>query len=167
MARRQSLMNAIARARNCKIAAGAGESSAGRSGVTRFVLADGSVQEAMITGELKRADIPAANLVSIEIGTNVTSIGSSAFSGCRSLTGVAIPDSVTSVGENAFRGCLGLTGVAIPDSVTSIGNQAFYNCSGLTGVAIPDSVTSVGEGAFSGCSGLNSVTFDGTTVPIG
>ena len=68
-------MNAIARARNRKTDVGAGESSAGRSGATRFVFTDGSAQEVMITGELKRTDIPAGDLVSVEIGTNVTSIG--------------------------------------------------------------------------------------------
>ena len=35
-------------------------------------------------------------------GLPVTSIGSGAFSGCRSLTSVTIPDSVTSIGEYAF-----------------------------------------------------------------
>ena len=65
---------------------------------------------------------------------SVTSIGSSAFSGCTSLTSLTIPDSVTSIGKYAFRGCTSLTSVTIPNSVTSIGDYAFENCTNLTKV---------------------------------
>ncbi|MBO5706163.1 MAG: leucine-rich repeat domain-containing protein [Bacteroidaceae bacterium] len=61
---------------------------------------------------------------------------------------VTIPNSVTSIGTSAFFGCKGLTSVTIPNSVTSIGYQAFMNCSGLTSVTIPNSVTSIGLYAF-------------------
>ena len=37
---------------------------------------------------------------------SVTSIGSDAFWGCRSLTSVTIPNSVTSIGDNAFARCI-------------------------------------------------------------
>ena len=46
----------------------------------------------------------------------------------------AIPDSVTSIGGSAFEGCRSLISVTIPDSVTSIGGDAFYNCTSLTDV---------------------------------
>ena len=82
---------------------------------------------------------------------SVTSIGSDAFWGCRSLTSVTIPNSVTSIGDYAFWGCRSLTSVTIPNSVTSIGDWAFYECSSLTSVTIPNSVTSIGEGAFWYC----------------
>ena len=81
-----------------------------------------------------------------------TSIPSSAFSGCESLTSITIPDSVTSIGYRAFYNCSGLTSITIPDSVTSIGDGAFYNCSGLTSITIPF----VGEKA----DGTGSTSFD-------
>lgn len=88
----------------------------------------------------------------------MTSIGSSAFSGCSGLTSVTIGNSVTSIYNSAFSGCAKLTEITIPDSVTSIGDYAFYGCSGLTSITIPDSVTSIGSSALSGCSALESVT---------
>ena len=98
---------------------------------------------------------------------SVTSIGSSAFRGCSSLTSVTIPDSVTSIGSSAFRDCSGLTSVIIGNSVTSIDDSAFIGCSGLTSVTIPDSVTSIGDSAFMDCSGLTSVIIGNSVTSIG
>ena len=79
-------------------------------------------------------------------------------------TSYTIPDSVTSIGSDAFSGCKSLTSVTIPDGVTSIGGSAFYNCS-LTSVTIPDSVTSIGGSAFYNCSSLKEVYCKPTTPP--
>ena len=65
--------------------------------------------------------------------------------------------SVTSIGNSAFEGCKALTSVTIPNSVTSIGGYAFQYCSGLTSVTIGSGVTSIGEVAFDGCYGLKKV----------
>ncbi len=97
----------------------------------------------------------------------ITSIGESAFLGCRGMTELTLPNSVTSIGDCAFYGCSGLTELTLPNIVTSIGDCAFYGCSGLTELTLPNSVRSIGDGAFSGCSGLTELTLPNIVTSIG
>ena len=129
------------------------------------------VQEAnednVVDGSLAPAANVVARLVSVVIPDSVTSIGESAFSGCKGLTSVTIGNGVTSIGSDAFAGCTRLTSVTIGNSVTSIGSDAFAGCTGLTSVTIGNSVESIGSYAFSGCTGLTSVTIPDSVTSIG
>ena len=59
-----------------------------------------------IVGELTDESIPnKSDVIVVEIGSHVTSIGEKAFFICDNLTSVTIPDSVTSIGEYAFGVC--------------------------------------------------------------
>jgi len=58
----------------------------------------------------------------IETATNTL------IAGCKN---TIIPNSVTSIGSSAFALCTSLTSVTIPNSVTSIGDEAFQWCSAL------------------------------------
>ena len=81
------------------------------------------------------------------IPSSVTTIGESAFQGCRSLTSIIIPSSVTSMKDWAFAGCRSLTSVTIPSSITSIVGSMFAGCSSLTNITLSRR-TRVGEGTF-------------------
>ena len=96
----------------------------------------------------------------------ITSIGESAFLGCRGMTELTLPNSVTSIGESAFKGCSGLTELTLPNSVTSIGTGTFADCSGMTELTLPDSVASIGDGAFICCSDLSKITSLAEIPPV-
>ena len=133
--------------------------------------------------------------------TNVKVIAEDAFDDCTNLASITIPDSVTSIGSSAFTGCSSLEKVNITDIdawamidfanssanplyygaelylngelvtqvtlsiATSIGSSAFSGCSGLTEIVIPEGVTSIGNYAFWGCSSLTTMTVLPTTPP--
>ena len=116
---------------------------------TKITFTDGTSQEYDWSGEINQQTMIDAGLYSggpiwikepqtIEIGTNVMSIG-----------------------FQAFQFCMALTSVLIPDSVTIIRDGVFYYCQSMGSVTIPDSVTSIGDFAFDGCTGLASMTFSG------
>ena len=100
------------------------------------------------------------------IPDSVTSIGESAFSGCRSLTDIVIPDSVSSIGDRAFAVCRSLTDIVIPDSVSCIGKFAFHWCDSLKSLVIPGGVTSIGDCAFWGCRSLKSLVIPESVVNL-
>ena len=106
-------------------------------------------------------------LQAVEIGMNVTSIGSYAFNRCYSLSSIVIPDGVTSIGAYAFDYCYSLSSIVIPDGVTSIGNYAFDYCYSLSSIVIPDSVTSIGTYAFGRCHSLSSIVIPDGVTSIG
>ena len=141
-----------------------------------------------------------ANLSTYNINAQTKYIGYMAFYGCQRLSSITIPDSVTSIGSSAFNACPSLTSVnylgtieqwcgitfgdysanplyyinelylygelvedlVIPSTVTEIKDYAFYNCDSITSVTIPDSVTSIGYDAFYSCYSLSSVNYLGT-----
>ena len=118
------------------------------------------------------------NLKTLIIPEGVTSIKSSAFEGCSSLTSVTIPSSVTSIGEDAFEGCSSLTSFvvdsanqhysAINDLLCSKDGKTLVACpGGLTSVTIPEGVTSIGDEAFRDCLSLTSVTIPSSVTIIG
>ncbi len=83
--------------------------------------------------------------------------GKTLYYGCKN---TVIPTTVTTIQSSAFHGCSSLTEITIPSSVTSIRDFAFYG-TGLTSINIPSSVVSIYRQAFVS-SKLTSVTFEDT-----
>ena len=88
-----------------------------------------------------------------------TSYNDGAFNYKTTLKSVDLPSNITSIGSYAFYACSGLTSIDLSrcTSLTSIGERAFNSCSGLTCIVIPLSVTSIGQSAFSNCYALAEV----------
>jgi len=88
----------------------------------------------------------------------LTSIGSSAFNGCSSMTSDLINASnVTSLGAYAFYLCSGIENIRLGGC--PIPNYAFTRCTSLQSVTFQNisQVTSVGGMAFAGCTNLKKV----------
>ena len=120
-----------------------------------------------ITSIGESAFLGCRGMTELILPNSVTSIGNAAFVDCSGLTELILPNSVTSIGDSAFEGCSGLTELILPSSVTSIGDYAFYGCSGLTELTLPNGVRSIGDSAFSGCSGLTELTLPNGVTSIG
>ncbi len=98
------------------------------------------------------------------IPDSVTSIGTSAFCDCSSLSSLIIPDSVTNIGTCAFMYCTSLTSITVGNSLTTIYHSAFYGCASLTSITIPKSVTTIGDATFYGCTALETIDVDTDNV---
>ena len=95
-----------------------------------------SSAECDASSAITRNEITKTDLVSVEIGDCVTSIGDEAFTMYSSLTSCTIGNSVTSIGDSAFYGCTSLTSCTIGSGVTSIVDLAFRNCTSLTSITV-------------------------------
>lgn len=94
-------------------------------------------------------------ITSITIDYGVTSIGTSAFTGCSNVQQINIPDSVEHIDPYAFSFCNGLHTVKLPASLTLISEELFAECANLKNIDIPDTVTEIGANAFSKCTAFS------------
>ena len=98
----------------------------------------------------------------IPTDSSVTSIGNSAFYGCKKLESITIPKNITSIGNTAFAFCSALKNVVFEEGVSSIGISAFDSCYELSTVTIPKSLTFVADQAFYGCGISVNVYYTGS-----
>ena len=131
---------------------------------------------------------------SLELGSNVTSIGRSSFGANYNLKKLHIlGNSGTVIGGDAFWNCSALTEVIIDNASSINGSQstsygsfgystniervtignvsswdyAFYGRTKISSVTLSNGCTNVGQGTFSGCISLSNVDFPNTLRSIG
>ena len=118
-------------------------------------------------------------LKKISITKNITSIGITPFSSCKSLETIKVSVnnkkycSVNGILYNKEKSTLICCPesekiiIDIPNTVTSIADYAFYNHSSIKTITLPNSITNIGQSAFQGCSSLTSVTLPNSITDIG
>jgi len=104
-------------------------------------------------------------LTSINLPESVTSIGTEAFSNCKSLISITIPSNVAIIDALSFDSCDSLQSITFSGDVSSIGAFAFDRCSHLKFINLPGSVSSIGISAFTRCTNLESVSYLGDADP--
>ena len=95
-----------------------------------------------------------SKIVSVVMPTTVTSIGASAFYGCKDLSEVTNLENVTTIGEEAFYNCSSLNGLPAMNFLKKIEKNAFYGCTNLKMLPEMTSLEYIGESAFANCSRL-------------
>lgn len=98
----------------------------------------------------------------VGFGSNIKLIGASAFDTCEMLTSIVIPDSVEVIGDYAFNYCTNMSEVKIGKSVRTIGDSAFRNCIRIKILELPGTVESIGSYGFADCIVLTLVYYGGT-----
>ena len=103
---------------------------------------------------------------SVIIGSNVRTIGESAFMNCEQLVSLTFAQNanLAEIGAYAFYGSY-LSELVLPDSVTALGAMAFANCPLLADVTISASLENMGERVFLNDTRLMRVEFrEGASV---
>lgn len=95
------------------------------------------------------------------IPDNVTSIGSGAFVGCRSITSVTIPSSVKNVGKGAFIGCNNIELIIFDEGTTAIQADLFESSSKIKKIYIPKSITVIYNNAFAKANNITDIYYGG------
>ncbi len=98
------------------------------------------------------------SLESVNLSSNLATIGVGAFYDCDKLTSIEIPDGISELPNSLFNGSDILSNVVLSDSLMSIGEKVFYNVPEMTQLEIPGTVTSIDPTAFDN-SGITDIYY--------
>lgn len=154
---------------------------------------DGTTREYDFKGEMTIEDKNSIedfdDVLSISVGSNVTSLGESVFDHDTELSFVfmqeglktirekafwfsglkraEIPEGVETIEWAAFSCCENMKVLTLPDSLTSIGEHAFDDALKLKKLVIPKGLTKIPDYAFDHCESLTSLTLHDNITEIG
>jgi len=155
-----------------------------------------------IKKEMAVLQFPAGKEGDYVIPDNSTAICSYAFEGSQKLLSVTLPKNVSSIGTSPFFACTSLTSInvnssdgvfksidgvlfndagsnliqypcgksesyTIPDNVSTIKSGSFAGCYNLKNIVLSSDVASIESYAFENCNSLTSVTIPSTVTTIG
>lgn len=94
---------------------------------------------------------------------DITAIGDEAFKDNMTIDTVVISKNIQSIGTSAFEGCKSLSGVEFDNSYSyspiTIGANAFANCSKLEEIHFPGRTSNISSYVLKGCTSLKKVSF--------
>lgn len=96
----------------------------------------------------------------IVLPESLKTIGSSAFTNCKTLKGINLPNSLNKIGYMAFWGCRSIMSITIPSEMSEIESYLFYDCVNLRECSIGRSVTTIASDAFTNCTTLQKYYVD-------
>lgn len=89
-------------------------------------------------------------------GAKVYSIGANAFKQ-KNVASIKIPEGVSSIGRSAFEGCRQLKEVELPNTLEKIDRWTFWDCKSLQVIQLPPNIKDPKIDAFKGCDSLREV----------
>lgn len=91
---------------------------------------------------------------SVDIAAGITTLPDFAFYRCSSLTEVRFADGsqVATIGGSAFSGCTNLRSLTLPGCVKTAYGNAFRDCTNLRALVLPDSLTYMSGNVLRGCN---------------
>ena len=128
----------------------------GRNATVRTVLGPYGPAKRAVMSVLKR----------VEIGKNVSRLGSYGFTQCGQLRTITVPTSVTSVGANTFEACGSLKAFVVPKDCAISETSSFYANYSLQMISIPSGVKKIGRYLLRNSNSLPHITFPNSVTEI-
>lgn len=96
-------------------------------------------------------------LQKVEIGDNVSSIGSYSFTYCQDLATISLSKDVKNVGGCCFQYDSQLLALVIPYAVTNLGAYLLHNCAVIKAVSIPNTIDTIERYMFCECVCIDNI----------
>ena len=141
-------------------------SAFGLTKLKKVTVADGSQLQSINTGAFNGCkDLEE---FTFEGSSTLNKIQADAFSGDDKLKSFVIPEKVTVLERGAFNGASGLETITFkqPATMTVIGEGAFQNAKALKRIELPSTVTTISKDAFNSCSSLTEVVIPASVTTI-